>query len=83
MPEEAIEAHNNILYSARLGMEYWSFYLGPLWPAAHERLGYTYLATGDTAKAIEHLSTFVELWEEADADLQPRVEAARDTLARL
>ncbi|NGP75289.1 hypothetical protein G3570_01480 [Balneolaceae bacterium YR4-1] len=83
MPEKAIEGYRNILYSARLGMWYWSFYRGPLWTLAHEQLGYAYLATGNTIEAARHLSTFVELWEEADSDLQPRVAEARKVLARL
>lgn len=83
MPVKAIEAYGNILYSARLGMWYWSFYRGPLWPLAHEQLGYTFQATGNKAEAIRHLSTFVKLWEEGDSDLQPRVEAARKVLASL
>lgn len=83
MPEKAIEGYRNILYSAKLGKHYWSFYRGPLWPLAHEQLGYVYLATGNTTEAARHLSAFVELWQEADSDLQPRVEAARKALAKL
>ncbi len=53
---------------------------GPLRPLAHERAGSVYLALGDTAAALRHLNAFVELWSEADADLQPRVEAARQRI---
>ncbi len=52
-------------------------------PLAHERAGRAYLAIGDTAKAMEHLAAFVELWSEADPELRPRVEAARRTIEEI
>lgn len=80
--EEASAGYERIL-NAGLGVAYASFYLGPLWPLAHERMGTTYLAHGDTAVALRHLSTFAELWSDADPELQPRVGAARRTIAQL
>lgn len=56
---------------------------GPLRPLAHERAGSAYLAHGDTAAALRHLSTFVELWSQADPELQPRVEGAQRTIEAL
>ncbi len=53
---------------------------GPLRPLAHERAGSVYLALGDTAAALRHLAAFAELWAEADRELQPRVEAARQKI---
>ncbi len=53
---------------------------GPLRPLAHERAGSVYLALGDTTTALRHLSAFVELWSQADSELQPRVEAARQKI---
>ncbi|MGD2216973.1 MAG: hypothetical protein PVJ64_09455, partial [Gemmatimonadales bacterium] len=50
---------------------------------AHERLGSLYLEAGDTVAAARHLAEFVELWRDADPELQPRVEAARRLLAQL
>lgn len=50
---------------------------------AHKRLGELYDARGDRAKAISHYSRFVELWKNADAELQPLVRSARDRLATL
>jgi hypothetical protein len=50
---------------------------------AHERLGSLYLEVGDTAAAAHHLATFIDLWQDADPELQPRVEAARRRLAGL
>lgn len=52
-------------------------------PLAHKRLGSLYLQVGDTMAAARHLSEFVELWKNADPELQPRVEAARRLLAQL
>jgi DNA-binding SARP family transcriptional activator len=60
-----------------------SFYFGPMWPLAHERLGGVYELLGDTTAAVRNLRAFVELWSDADDDLQPRVEAARQTIRRL
>ena len=52
-------------------------------PAIHERLGQLYVSMGNTEKAIDHYRAFVELWKNADAELQPRVADARARLARL
>jgi hypothetical protein len=52
-------------------------------PAAHERLGQLYEAKGNTAKAVEHYLAFIELWKNADPELQPRVDGARRRLAML
>lgn len=49
----------------------------------YERLGGLYELRGDTAKAALYYGRFVELWEDADPDLQPRVEVARRALERL
>jgi hypothetical protein len=34
-------------------------------------------------KAIDHYSRFVELWQDADVELQPVVEEVRGRIARL
>ena len=52
-------------------------------PAVHERLGQLYESLGNTEKAVEHYRAFIELWKNADAELQPRVTDARKRLARL
>jgi tetratricopeptide (TPR) repeat protein len=51
--------------------------------AAHERLGELYRQRGNRADAIRHFTRFVELWEAADPELQPRVQAARASIAEL
>jgi len=45
-----------------------------------ERLGEMYDERGDWEKAAEYYARFVELWQEADPELQPRVEAAQRRL---
>jgi tetratricopeptide (TPR) repeat protein len=44
---------------------------------SHERLGQIYEERGDWEKAAEHYARFVDLWKDADPELQPRVEAAQ------
>ncbi|MEJ2319946.1 MAG: protein kinase [Gemmatimonadales bacterium] len=51
-------------------------FLGP----ALERLGHLYYERGDWEKAAENYARFVELWAEAEPELQPRVRAARERL---
>ena len=52
-------------------------------PVLHRRLGELYARRGDTARAERHLNTFVSMWRNADAELQPQVSAARRQLAIL
>jgi tetratricopeptide (TPR) repeat protein len=52
-------------------------------PAIRERLGQLYESMGNTDKAVESYRAFVELWKNADPDLQPRVADARKRIARL
>lgn len=44
----------------------------------HERLGPLYETLGDSESAVQHYQRFAELWENADARLQPRVAHARE-----
>lgn len=50
---------------------------------AHERLADLYADRNDLDNARRHAARFIELWQDADADLQPRVLAKQDLLARL
>jgi tetratricopeptide (TPR) repeat protein len=50
---------------------------------SNERLGYLWDEAGDPEKASIYLARFVELWDEADAEFQPRVDAARARLAEI
>jgi hypothetical protein len=50
---------------------------------SHERAGLLYDQLGNQARARSHYGSFVTLWENAEPELRPRVQAARDRLARL
>ena len=52
-------------------------------PLALERLGQLYDAKGDTENAALYYAQFVDMWDEADPDLQPRVAAARERLEEI
>ena len=79
---EAAAQYDTLTISYRLNFMDTGSY-GPLKPLAHERAAAIYLALGDTAAAIKHLAAFTELWQDADPELQPRVESARRTLTDL
>ncbi len=48
--------------------------------STYESLGQLYDERGDWEKAAEYYARFVELWQEADSELLPRVEAAQKRL---
>jgi tetratricopeptide (TPR) repeat protein len=50
---------------------------------SHKRLAELYDANGNRAKAMSHYSQFIELWKNADPDLQPHVQKAKARLAEL
>ena len=50
---------------------------------ALKRLGELYEAKGDRAKAADYYGRFLDLWKEADPELQPIVREVRERLARL
>jgi eukaryotic-like serine/threonine-protein kinase len=52
-------------------------------PAALQRAAALHEDAGRSAEAAAHYSRFIELWKDADPELQPRVEAARRALARM
>jgi len=51
--------------------------------ASYKRLGELYEARSDRVKAAEYYNRFVELWKDADPELQPGVREVRARLARL
>jgi serine/threonine-protein kinase len=61
----------------RLGPE--SFGLAP----SYKRLGELYEAKGDRKRAADYYGRFVDLWKDADPELQPGVREVRQRLARL
>ena len=52
-------------------------------PGAYQRLGELYEGAGDNDKAIENYNAFVELWSDADTEMQARVADVRGRIARL
>ncbi len=72
--------------SFRLGLH--GFFAGPygdryfLAPSL-ERLGQLYDERGDLESAVKYYARFVELWAEADEELQPRVRAAQARLEEI
>ncbi|NIR46784.1 MAG: tetratricopeptide repeat protein [Gemmatimonadetes bacterium] len=81
-PAEAAAEYDSLTRSYRLFWGGQGAY-GSIKPLAHERAADAYLAAGDTARAVGHLTEFIELWRDADPALQPRVESARRRLAQL
>jgi tetratricopeptide (TPR) repeat protein len=48
-----------------------------------ERVGEMYEAKSNVDKALDHYTAFVELWKDADPELQPRVREVRARIERL
>ncbi len=80
--EEAAAHYDTLTSTYRLNFND-VFTQGPISAIAHERAASTYLALGDTAAAVQHLATFVELWQDADQSVQPIVVDSRELLMRL
>jgi tetratricopeptide (TPR) repeat protein len=51
--------------------------------ATYKRLGELYEASGDRKRAAEYYGKFVDLWKDADSELQPGVAEVRRRLGRL
>lgn len=49
----------------------------------YKRLGELYEEKNDLAKAASYYSRFIDLWKDADPELQPRVVDAKARLARI
>ena len=80
MPDSTIavyEHYVNTPYSGRLGQD--AFML----PGIAKRLGELYEVKGDRVRAAAYYTKFVELWKNADPDLQPQVAEVRKRLARI
>jgi tetratricopeptide (TPR) repeat protein len=79
-PDSAVAAYERFLAQPSLDRIYMDqFVLAPL----HQRLGTLHEQDGNREQAALHFARFVELWEHADQQLQPRVEAAQRALERL
>jgi tetratricopeptide (TPR) repeat protein len=74
-PDSAIAAYERYLstpYLWRARDDAWHL------PRAHDRLAALYEEGGDPSMAAEHFAQLARLWDEADEELQARVERARD-----
>lgn len=80
MPDSAISRYDrslgfgDVLQGVRQAREH---------PITLVRLAELYDERGDLERAAGHYGRFVELWADADPDLEPRVEAARARLAEI
>lgn len=84
--DQAGEADSAIKYYERLVNTPTLLQLYEVWsslPFACRRLGELYQAKGDRQKAVQYYSAFVDLWKEADPDLQPQVRDVKRRLANL
>jgi tetratricopeptide (TPR) repeat protein/tRNA A-37 threonylcarbamoyl transferase component Bud32 len=78
-PDSTIAMYEQYLqtkYAERGGDDY--LMLAPI----RKRLGELYEAKGDTARAMPHYAAFVNLWKNADPELQPAVAEVRRRLGR-
>jgi tetratricopeptide (TPR) repeat protein len=82
MPDSAIAAYEHYLRTPFWGRH--SRNLDGTWLAyTLRRLGVLYEERENLAKATEYYTRFIELWKNADPDLQPRVAEVRRRLAGL
>ncbi len=79
-PDEAIEYYERFLNTNDI----WRLSLDAAYLAStYERLGQLYEERGDSANAVHYYGKLVDLWDSADPELQPRVEAARQAVRAL
>ena len=80
-PDSAIAAFTKYVESTSLSgrLSTDGFFLA----GSYKRLGELWEAKGDRAKAASYYTKFIELWKDADPDLQPKVAEVRRRLARL
>jgi eukaryotic-like serine/threonine-protein kinase len=80
-PDSAIAAFTKFVGSTSLNGRFNTdaFFLA----GSYKRLGELWDAKGDRAKAASYYAKFIDLWKNADPELQPKVTEARKRLARL
>ncbi|MEO8226833.1 MAG: protein kinase [Gemmatimonadota bacterium] len=73
-----------VYYEKFLGTADATDFIDARWRApAHRWLGELYASRGDTRRAIEQFTKFVELWAKAEPELQPQVKEVQARLAAL
>jgi DNA-binding SARP family transcriptional activator len=82
--DSALAYHERYLTTPVMQLDGLDAILDSYWRARnYRRLGELYEARGDSANAVESYNEFVELWKDADPELQPQVEDVRARIARL
>jgi tetratricopeptide (TPR) repeat protein len=74
-PREALGWYANLVETSVFELPYLA--------SAHLRRAEIHESLGELERAMEHYARFIELWRDADPELQSRVEAARQRLAAL
>jgi tetratricopeptide (TPR) repeat protein len=80
-PDSALAAYEGIVTTP--GMFFRIFDDSYTLASTYKRLGELYEQRGDRPKALEYYGRFVDLWKDADPELQPVVRDVRARLARL
>jgi tetratricopeptide (TPR) repeat protein len=78
-PDSAIRQYERFVNGHNTDPENREFYLA----AALRRLGEMYESKGDRKKALEYYGRFVDLWKDAEPELQPLVADIRKQMAQL
>lgn len=78
-PDSAVVWFERFLSTPDIGAGMDAFYRAPV----NFRLGELYEARGDLRRATQYYEAFLQLWRNADPDLQPKVAEARDRLGKL
>ena len=79
-PDSAIAWYERALNMPSI---YGASYEARWYPHALRRLGELHESLGHREQAIEYFQRFIELWSDADPELQPQVQQARERLAVL
>ena len=82
-PDSAIHAFEQFLVRPANRLSLFNEVDGYYLAGTYKRLGELYEQKGNRAKALENYQKFVDLWKNADAELQPQVRAVKEKLARL
>jgi tetratricopeptide (TPR) repeat protein len=82
MPDSAITWFEHYIETPMSGRINFDLDVSTL-PSIYRRLGELYEAKGDHAKAADYYQRFVELWKNADPELQPQVAEIRRRLTLL
>jgi len=84
MPDSALAAYHRYLDAPNWGRLGRAGYADALFLArTYERLGQLHEERGELEDAAKYHALFVDLWSDADPELQPRVQAARQALDRI